>query len=281
MSNNDKVATGTVEGTGSSITISCGFKPQAVFVKNVDGEAELFWNDAMNDAAGWKTTPGTAAGTAAAQTFTGTIPVAEDLNVADDDNAASTGVAVYLHTKDGNTGWFEFVSPTDADGTGTLNNGGNTFFIFDSDTAATDGVAIYLDEDAANADERLLCVSPSGLDILVPVGGGKSLRVVHDASAASNGVQVYFDEDAANTYDRLMFVSPTDTAGTGATDDVYFGLPGVPAGTNGTSAVTSAAGNAVLISSLGVTPRGDGFDIGADTDVNVSAETINWFAIAG
>ena len=170
-------------------------------------------------------------GTPFTGTFTGTVITPEDITIADLDAAASTGVAVYLHTKDGRTGWFEFVSPTNVDGTYTLANGGSAGFIIDSDNAATDGVVIYLDEDAANADERLLCISPSASDIYIPVpGSDQVIKIVHDASAASNGVQVYFDEDASNSYEKMMFVSPTDTEGTGATDDTYYGLPGVPTG---------------------------------------------------
>ena len=57
-----QVATGTVEGTGSAINISCGFTPAEVRIYNIDGDAMLFWNDAMPDASGMKTI---AAGTTA------------------------------------------------------------------------------------------------------------------------------------------------------------------------------------------------------------------------
>lgn len=142
----------------------------------------------------------------------------ENINVTDDDSAATNGVALYIHTNNGVDAWFEFVSPTNADGTGTLNNGGSTYFIFDSDTAATDGVALYFDEDATNANERFLIVSPSGQDMFVTLENGKKIKLVHDASAATNGVQVYFDEDGANSYERLLFVSPTNANGTGQTE---------------------------------------------------------------
>lgn len=144
----------------------------------------------------------------------------EAVNVTDDDSAASNGVAVYVHTTDGRTAWFEFVSPTNADATFTLNNGGSTGFIFDSDAAATNGVALYFDEDAANADERLLVASPSGQDLLVPVpGANKFIRLKHNAAPGTPGVQVYCDEDGSNSYERLLFVSPTNADGTANTDD--------------------------------------------------------------
>lgn len=144
---------------------------------------------------------------------------AEDIDIVDADAAASNGVAVYAHTLDGINANLQFVSPTNADGTGTLSNGGSTYFIFDADGAATDGVQVYFDEDGTNADERLLIVSPSGQDLFLELADQKQIRLKHDASAATNGVAIYFDEDATNSYERLEFVSPTDTDGTGATDD--------------------------------------------------------------
>lgn len=147
------------------------------------------------------------------------IPITEAVNVYDLDAAASTGVAVYMHSTNGVDAWLEFVSPTNADGQGTLADGGSSYFIFDSDAAATDGLAIYFDEDATNVNERFLIVSPSGRDLKVKIDGETELTLKHDASAASNGVQVYFDEDGTNSYERLMFVSPTDADGTGKTGD--------------------------------------------------------------
>lgn len=149
---------------------------------------------------------------------------AEDIKLTDSNTAETDGVAVYLHTKDGQTGWLEFVSPTDADGTGTLVSGGNSFFIFDSDAAATDGVAVYFDEDATIVDERLMAVNPSNQDVYVPVGGGQYIKIKDNDTAATDGVGVYFDEDGTNAYDRLLYISPTNTDGTGATDDQYLNL---------------------------------------------------------
>jgi hypothetical protein len=76
MSNTNHVSTGTVEGTGSAISVICGFKPKAVLIHNVDGEASLYWDDTMTDAYGYKVNDGTMTGTAAAQTFTGTAATA-------------------------------------------------------------------------------------------------------------------------------------------------------------------------------------------------------------
>lgn len=52
--NTKNVSVGTVEGTGSAISITCGFKPLAVEVKNVDGVAILKWDASMADANGMK-----------------------------------------------------------------------------------------------------------------------------------------------------------------------------------------------------------------------------------
>ena len=49
------VQTGTVEGTGAAIDVSVGFQPAAIRVDNIDGDAILYWNDAMPAASGMKT----------------------------------------------------------------------------------------------------------------------------------------------------------------------------------------------------------------------------------
>lgn len=40
----------------------------------------------------------------------------------------------------------------------------------------------------------------------------------------------------------------------------------------------AAAGTTTLITTLGITPLSQGFTVGADTDMNVSGEQINWTA---
>lgn len=146
---------------------------------------------------------------------------ASTIKLKDDDTAASNGVALYLHSKDGMHGWFEFVSPTNADGTGTLASGGSAYSVFDSDAAATDGVLVYYDQDAANANERFMAVTQYNMDIYVPVGGNKYIKIKDNDTAATDGIRVYFDEDGTNAYDRLVFVSATNTDGTATTDTVY------------------------------------------------------------
>lgn len=134
----------------------------------------------------------------------------------DADGAAAAGVSVYVHVDEvleqgTQLAHLEFVSPTNADGTGTTISGGQTYYIQDDDNAATGGFALYYDEDAT-LGSRLL--ANTGRDCWVIIGGGRAIKVTHNATPATPGVLVYFDEDAANSYDRLQFVSPTDTNGT-------------------------------------------------------------------
>ena len=146
----------------------------------------------------------------------------EAIKLTDSNTAATDGVQIYAHTKDGKTGWLEFVSPTDADGVFSLASGGSNAFIFDSDAAATDGFEVYIDEDATNADDRLQIVSPSNSDIYVPVAGSnKFIKLKDNDTAATDGTNAYFDEDGTNAYDRVTFVSPSNTDAFAATDDEY------------------------------------------------------------
>lgn len=169
----------------------------------------------------------------------------EAITVTDSNTAETDGVQVYVHTKDGKTAWLEFVSPTNADATGTLSSGGSDYFIFDADGAATDGVALYFDEDATVVDERLMCVSPSNQNLYVAVAGTNNyIKIKDNDTAATDGVGVFCDENATNTYGRLLFVSPTNTDGSGSTDDQY--VPLCP--TTAATALTQVASGTSLSS---------------------------------
>ena len=218
---------------------------QSVMVEGEDGY-EFYWDGANGKVLAYQTATLTPTGTVAAPTFTGTGPVAENIIITDDNSAADNGVQVYLDT-DGIIAVLWFVSPTNADGTGTLANGGNGYFVEDDDDAAAAGTPLYFDEDAANADERFLAVGSLNADQFIRVAGGKFIRVKDDDSAASNGVAVYFDEDSTNSYERFLFVSPTNTDGVGSTDDVYFGLGSTPAGTNSAPTFTGVATTAAAL----------------------------------
>jgi len=163
---------------------------------------------------------------------------AETVAITDADGAAAAGVAIYAHTYDGVTAHLQFVSPTNANGTCTLNEGGSTLFLRDADGAAG-GVQVYFDE----AWNELQVVSPTGADLLLPLANGTLLPLYHNADAASEGVAVYFDEDATNAYERLLFVSPTDLDGTTETETTTRLLSG------GQQALSEAA-NGTDLSSL-------------------------------
>ena len=166
-----------------------------------------------------------------AATFTGTAVTASTLLVSDSDDAASHGVALYLHTKDGVTGWFEFVSPTNADGYLTIGDGKAKVMVFDSNDAATDGFAVTIDEDATDGS-RLLAICPTLTTIFVPVvGGGGMIPITYAADPTSAGVAIYFDEDGTETFERLEFVSPTNADATNANSVVFRSQSGVAAGT--------------------------------------------------
>ncbi len=141
----------------------------------------------------------------------------------DNDNAASTGVAVYLHVDElgeSPVGHLESVTAGNADSTFQLLNGA-VVKVEDDDAAATAGVAIYFDEDAANPDERLLAAVPTGKDAFILASDGTPIRIKYHASPSTPGVLVYFDDDGATVTERLLFVSPTNVDGFYNSDDVY------------------------------------------------------------
>lgn len=176
----------------------------------------------------------------AGASFTGTAIAGQNVDITHAAGAATTGVAVYLHTKDGTVGWLEFVSPTNADGVVRLNTTGAYVMVFDADAAATDGLAVYMDEDATLAVNRLMAVCPLATDVYVPCSNGQAVKVKYDAGAATVGVQVYCDEDATLANDRLMAVLPGSTGVAAEQSETYrAGLSPVDAGT---VTITAAAG---------------------------------------
>lgn len=126
--------------------------------------------------------------------------------VKDSDTAATEGVALYVVVDDPNwsgtyqLGHFEFVSPTNANGTCTIANGAATLNIYDDDAAATNGVAVR----AVAASGGLEATTAASKDILVQVSTGKYIHVNHATTGSTP--ELYFDEDAANTYERIRGV---------------------------------------------------------------------------
>lgn len=103
------VCSGTETGTGSLITVLCGFKPKAVWLYNVTGEAVLHWSSKMADGKGYKGN-GLATGTNAAES-SHTHAVALDSGVSDatsggtpagtNSTSAVTGTAAGVCTPEG------------------------------------------------------------------------------------------------------------------------------------------------------------------------------------
>ena len=142
--------------------------------------------------------------------------------VKDSDNAASTGVAIYVHIDElGETddAHLESVTAGNADFYWALGNGGPVVRVEDDDAAATGGVQLYFDEDAADPDSRFFAAVPSLKDTFVYASDGRAIRIKYHATPSSVGVAVYGDDDGANNYERMLFVSPTNADGSFRTDD--------------------------------------------------------------
>lgn len=142
-----------------------------------------------------------------------------NINITDDDSAATNGVLVYLDEDAVETGVGKlyFVSPTNTNAIlriATIDGHQHDLTIYDDDDAATLGVAVYLDEDGSEETERLLFISPTGTDCIVQTNGYRKhshfVKFVDDDSAASNGLAIYCDEDQAVKTARLRFDSPSD-----------------------------------------------------------------------
>lgn len=194
--------------------------------------------------------------TGSAPTFTGTAPVGSTVNFTDSDGAAAAGVAVYAHVDEvleqGTAlAHLEFVSPTNADATFTINNGGPTCYVQDDDLAATGGFQVYLDEDGT-AGSKLL--ANTGRDCYVMLSNGEFVKITHNADPGTPGVAIYLDEDAANSYQRILFVSPTNANATDTCPANVAMRRETPAGTNATVTGTVAAptftGTAVAAAAL-------------------------------
>jgi hypothetical protein len=145
--------------------------------------------------------------------------------VKDSDDAATDGVAVYVHIDEKAEGaapiaHLESVTAGDANTHFAIGNAGPLVRVLDDDAAATGGLALYFDEDATNEDERFMFVSPIAKDVFIFDTAGHAIRIKHDADAATKGVAVYCDDDADNVHERLLFVSPTNANGAYKTDDV-------------------------------------------------------------
>lgn len=149
----------------------------------------------------------------------------QSISVKDDDNAATAGVAVYVHIDEvieqGTLlAHLEAVNANNADSVARLFQGGPLIPIQDDDNAATGGLALFFDEnDTAglrfSADFDRITGTDNAPAVVVRAEDGSFIRIKDqdNPSGESGTVQVYFDDDAANDYQRLLFVSPTNANG--------------------------------------------------------------------
>lgn len=138
----------------------------------------------------------------------------------DDDDAASTGVALYVHIDEvleqgSYLAHLEAVTAGNADSYFALFSGGPHVRVQDDDNAASTGLALYFDEDATLGSRLLADLDNVGdADVFLMASDGSRIRIDDTDTPGTPGVQVYFDDDAANAYERVLFVSPTNTDGT-------------------------------------------------------------------
>jgi hypothetical protein len=125
----------------------------------------------------------------------------------DSDTAAADGVAVYVvldqEEQDFWYGHLEFVSPTGANASVTVKNGGASLTVYDSDDAATNGAALRVRPAEAGFEATFL---RDNKPVLILLSNGKYLYVFNVNSATSDSPQVYCDEDGTNSYERLQAV---------------------------------------------------------------------------
>ena len=121
------------------------------------------------------------------------------------DNAGgSSGVDVYVVVDDLSfhpsytLGHLEFVSPTNADGSGTIASGAATYHVRDDDDAATNGTIVR----AVAADAGLETTAAAAKDIVVPLSDGSFIHINHATTGSTP--DLVFDEDAGNSYERLL-----------------------------------------------------------------------------
>lgn len=134
------------------------------------------------------------------------------LTIKDDDCAASTGVALYIHKPEalpanGESRYIthlECATANNADATLRLGANGPSLIVEDNDSAATGNAALFLDEN----DNRLMADLDAGdHDVYLQLSDGSLLRIYDVDDPGCSGVQVYFDDDAANDYERALAVT--------------------------------------------------------------------------
>ena len=305
MSNGDKrigsrCATGEVEGTGSDLRLVCGFRPAVVMIHNVDGEAILFWNKSLPDTYGWKQL-GVSSGTNAAEAAhthavaldsgssaavshthadslavnSGTVTVTPNAVTAGTPSGTITGQLDLATPAFSGTGYAtagQDITTTDNQTMAAVTTAAGMWFIADG-LASSPPVLILSNTIVAGAPAVLTCQG------VPPVTDGGTYKIVTVGAATFVGdvLGTHQHADTAVLADVTLSGEVTAEAahvhGPGSLADAASA-----AGSSHNHVFTGGAGENALITSLGITPYFDGFNIGADTDVNVSAETIYWSA---
>lgn len=155
--------------------------------------------------------------------LTNPLLTAKSVTLTDDDNAATTGTALYVAMAPGGGAQFASASAGTADGLFLSADSSDAWYVTYAATPANlpTSEVVYFDEDAT-AGARLLHAGAGGFtgDFFVESTGGRMLKVSYSATAAADGVAVYFDDDAADLSLALLFVSPTDADGAETTSTV-------------------------------------------------------------
>lgn len=152
-----------------------------------------------------------------------TVEASTSITYQDDDNAATTGVPLYVHVDqydvngDGyNVGHLEFVSPTNANGDARLKTGTNAFVpVRDNDNAAQSGKTISARAAGAGLEALMVGTNPTliqifdGTNLATPTG--KWVYIQNPTSITAGGALLYFDEDATNDYEKIMGVIVDNT----------------------------------------------------------------------
>lgn len=127
------------------------------------------------------------------------------VTIDDSDNAATDGVKVYVvldqEEQDFWYGHLEFVSPTNANASITVKNGGSAMTVYDSDDAATNGTELRCQPAGAGLESTMIGSKPCLIATAT-----NYLYIYNVASATADSPAIYIDEDASNTYERLQAV---------------------------------------------------------------------------
>ncbi len=243
MSDTDKnvgprVATGEFEGTGAELRVLCGFRPAIVMVHNVDGNVGFMWNNSMADDAGFKITGAVSGGASA---------------------TINAGYLVYQVREnpsalDYNDGTEKAWTELDLSGIVPANTKAVALRVTLSDDTVGSYIRVQQNgEGNQSYDTHDMMAQVAGRSqtqtMIVEVDGDRKIKYsVEDAGGAS--VTVF----------SILVVG-------------WFETVSLPTGAHTHTSLSSA-----FVTSDGITPYKDGFVIGADTDVNVGAETMYWTA---